>query len=222
MDEATACIPAVVNPLWVNKSARLPYGLTADHFVKAMDSFTTFLKVVNLALHAEKMDRLESILMPANFSSIVGEFAGAAIPKFHTGLIRNRFPNGHPDLIPAGVYPDDKVKVASGGIEVKGSQSLRGWQGHNPEDTWLMVFIFESNKPSDKIKGLGPKPFRFRMVVGAKVEKEDWQFSGRKADSRRTITASIKRSGFDKMVANWIYRDPIELKEAVSKKRRLK
>jgi len=212
MDEAMACIPMPVNPLWVNPSVQLPFGLTADHIAKAMDSFTSFLKIVNLALLAEKLDRLESILMPANFSSMVGEFVGAAIPKFHTALIRNRYPNGHPDLIPAGVHPNDSVKVASGGIEVKGSQSMRGWQGHNPEDTWLIVFVFESNKPADKMKGIMPKPFRFRMAVGAKVEKADWQFSGRSATSRRTITASISKSGYDKMVKNWIYRDPQEIK----------
>src|SRR5260370_30436529 len=99
--------------------------------------------------------------MPANFSSMVGEFVGAAIPKFHPAIVRNRYHNGHPDLIPAGLYPNDNIKIASEGIEVKGSQYGRNWQGHNPENTWLMVFVFESNKPVDKLKGHEPKPFRF-------------------------------------------------------------
>jgi hypothetical protein len=208
VDETTACVPVYVDPRAFNPNVELPYGLTTDHVRKAMIGFTSFLEIVNRALHAEKMDRLESILMPANFSSIVGEFVGAAIPKFHPALIRNRYPNGHPDLIPTGVYPDDRIKVGSDGIEVKGSQQLRGWQGHNPEDTWLMVFVFESNKPQDKLKELEVKPFRFRLVVGAKVTKDDWKFSGRSATSRRTITASITPSGYAKMFANWIYKAP--------------
>lgn len=211
MDEAAACVPVPVDPGGFNSNATLPYGLTTDHLQRSMSSFTLFLGIVNQALYAKKLDRLETILMPANFSSIVGEFVGAAIPKFCPKLIRNRYPNGHPDLIPAGIYQDDRIKVAPEGIEVKGSQQLRGWQGHNPEDTWLMVFVFESNKPVDKIKGIPPKPFRFRMVVGAKVTKEDWKFSGRSATSRRTITASITTSGYEKMFANWIYKAP-ELK----------
>jgi hypothetical protein len=206
MDEAAACNPLPVDPNAFNPSAEIPYGLTTEHIRKAMASFTSFLKIVNQALYAKKLDRLESILMPANFSSIVGEFVGAAIPKFHPKLIRNRYPNGHPDLIPAGLYPDDRIKVASEGIEVKGSQQLKGWQGHNPEETWLMVFVFESNNPQDKLKELEVKPFRFRLVVGARVTKEDWKFSGRSETSRRTITASITKSGYEKMFANWIYK----------------
>jgi hypothetical protein len=52
-----------------------------------------------------------------------------------------------------------------------------------------------------------PKPFRFRAVYVAKLEKEDWSFSGRSATSRRTITASVNESGMQKMKANWIYRE---------------
>ena len=50
------------------------------------------------------------------------------------------------------------------------------------------------------------KPFRFLKVVGTQLEKSDWAFSGRSETSRRTITASVTRAGFDKMEANWIYR----------------
>jgi hypothetical protein len=207
MDEAAVCVPIPVKPDGFNKSAKIPYGLKTAHILRAMESFVSFLQLVNQALHGQKMDRLESILMPANFSSIVSEFVGAAIPKFHPKLVRNRYPNGHPDLIPAGIYPDDRIKIATEGIEVKGSQRPSGWQGHNPEDTWIMVFIFESNKPADKLKGAEPKPFRFRLVVGAKLVKDDWRFSGRSETSRRTVTASIKRSGYDKMFGNWIYKD---------------
>ena len=206
MDEATACIPISVDPKAFNRSAQLPYGLTTTHIRRAMESFTSFLGLVNQALHGSSLERLESILMPANFSSIVGEFVGAAIPKFCSTLARNRYHNGHPDLIPTGLYPDNRIKLASEGVEIKGSRWYSGWQGHNAEDTWLMVFVFESDKPEDKVKGHEPKPFQFRLVVGAKVEKSDWKFSGRSATSRRTITASISRSGYDKMFGNWIYK----------------
>lgn len=69
-----------------------------------------------------------------------------------------------------------------------------------------MVFVFDSNTSRDATQGIEPRPFRFVKVVGAKLLTADWQFSGRSATSRRTITASVKRSGFDKMEANWIYR----------------
>lgn len=52
----------------------------------------------------------------------------------------------------------------------------------------------------------GSIPFQFLAVYGAKLEEEDWQFAGRKEGSRRTITASVKNTGFQKMTENWIYK----------------
>jgi hypothetical protein len=69
-----------------------------------------------------------------------------------------------------------------------------------------MVFVFDANRVTDVDRGVAPKPFRFLKVVGAKLTVDDWQFSGRSATSRQTITASVKPSGFVKMEDNWIYR----------------
>jgi len=66
-----------------------------------------------------------------------------------------------------------------------------------------MVFAFDSNRPKDTT----PRPFRFVMVLGAQLSKSDWLFSGRSETSRRTITASVTDSGYQKMRANWIYQD---------------
>jgi hypothetical protein len=116
-------------------------------------------------------------------------------------------------LVPSGRFPNNAAQHGDQGIEVKGSHYLKGWQGHNPEDTWLMVFCFESGRQSDASKGVEPKSFRFLMVLGAKLLKEDWLFAGRSETSRRTITASVTNSGHQKMQANWIYRAPNLLSE---------
>lgn len=204
--ERAACTPESVAVTGFNADTVLPYGLTAEHVRLAMSDFLGFLGFVNQQLNTKEMERLESIVMPANFSSIVGEFMGARIPKHCPAIVKNAYHNGHPDLIPAGVFPNNAVQHATEGIEIKASRYLRGWQGHNPEDAWLMVFVFDSNRPTDYLTD--PKPFRFVMVVGAQLTKEDWLFAGRSATSRRTITASVTRSGYDKMMANWIYKAP--------------
>lgn len=154
-----------------------------------------------MQLYTKEITRLEKMLMPANFSSIVGEFMSAAIPKYCLTLVKNKYHNGHPDLIPIGAFTNDAIQHADIGIEVKASRYLRGWQGHNPEDVWLMVFVFDCNRPAD----LAPRPFRFLRVLGVRLEKTDWLFSGRSATSRRTITASVTETGYTKMMANWIY-----------------
>jgi hypothetical protein len=159
-------------------------------------------------MHTRDMERLEAMLMPANFSSIVGEFMNSGIPKHCLTLVKNQYHNGHPDLLPAGMFPGDAAQHAGEGIEIKGSRYLRGWQGHNPEDTWLMVFVFDSNRPTDAAKGVDPRPFRFVRVAGALLEEAGWTFSGQTGTSRRTITASVNPSGYEKMMANWINGPP--------------
>ena len=105
------------------------------------------------------------------------------------------------------MFSDNSVQYTQKGIEIKASRHKSGWQGHNPEAVWLLVFYFDSNTVRDKSKNVSPKPFQFRGVYGARLEEEDWNFSGRSETSRRTITASVNHQGVAKMKENWIYED---------------
>lgn len=205
--ETRACTPIDVNPGCFNPDCTLPYSLGVEHIRRSMDDFVDFLGFLNQQLRIKEMPRLESFLMPANFSSIVGEFMNMTIPKYCPTLVKNQYHNGHPDLIPKGMFDQDAVQHAHEGVEIKGSRHASGWQGHNPESIWLMVFYFDSNTSNDQYKGIGPKPFRFKAVYVAQLKEEDWSFSGRSPTSRRTITASVKKSGVRRMKDNWIYKD---------------
>jgi hypothetical protein len=204
--ECIACNPIPIAPKGFNRKAIIPYECKIEHIRKAMGDFLDFLGFVNQQLATKKILRLESFFMPANFSSMVGEFMTAAIPKYCSPLVKNCYHNGHPDMVPKGKFPGNSILHATEGIEVKASRHGSGWQGHNAENVWLMVFVFNANSARDCAQGIAPKPFRFVKVVGAQLEKEDWAFSGRSATSRRTITASVTRTGFEKMETNWIYR----------------
>lgn len=205
--EELACTPEPLDPNGFNPSAKMPHGLTVDHVRSGMQQFIDFLGFVNQQLATKKIQRLESMLMAANFSSMVGEFMTSNMPNYCTTITKNRYHNGHPDIIPKGKHPGDAIKHDHDGIEVKASRYDKNWQGHNPEEVFLMVFVFDSNGPRDDFQGIAAKPFRFKMVVAADLKKSDWSFAGRSAGSRRTITASVKQSGYNKMVANWIYMD---------------
>lgn len=201
--EKMACTPLPLAQSGFNENVSLPYGLEISHIKLAMQDFLDFLGFVNSQLYTKDIPRLESMMMSANFSSVVGEFMASTIPKYCLALTKNRHHNGHPDLVPVGFYPNNAVLHGMEGIELKASRYLKGWQGHNPEDVWLMVFVFDSNRPKDTV----PRPFRFVSVFGAALTQSDWRFSGRSGESRRTITASVTASGFQKMSANWIYRE---------------
>jgi len=206
--ESAACKPCPVAATGFNPDAVLPYGCTVNHIQKAMADFIDFLGFINAQVHTKGIPRIESMLMPANFSSMVGEFMAANIPKYCPGVVKNKYHNGHPDLIPSGKFPDDAVQHSAEGIEIKASRYESGWQGHNPENVFLLVFVFDSNRSSDATKKANPRPFRFVEVLGAQISKKDWVFSGRSGKSRRTITASVTNSGYRKMRKNWIYRSP--------------
>ncbi|MBD2610308.1 MAG: hypothetical protein RMY62_021880 [Nostoc sp. ZfuVER08] len=209
--EQKACLPIPVNLEFFNSRCELPYELETHHIYEAMKEFIDFLGFINVQLKTKNMSRLESFLMPANFSSIVGEFMNMSIPKYCRNLVKNQYHNGHPDLIPINTFLENAVQYSSEGIEVKGSRHFNAWQGHNPEAVWLMVFCFDSNTSSDSIKNVEPKPFVFRAVYAAKLNEDDWTFSGRSSTSRRTITASVNKNGFRKMKTNWVYEDPSHL-----------
>jgi len=89
---------------------------------------------------------------------------------------------------------------------VKGSRYAKGWQGHNPEAVWLMVFSFDANSSNDIKKGIPARPFRFAGIFIALLALEDWTYSGRSPTSRRTITATVNATGMEKMQANWVYK----------------
>jgi hypothetical protein len=218
--EIAACNPVPVDPAKFNPNAQIPYDLKPEHIGKAMQDFVDFLGFINQQLRTKDIERIESMLIPANFSGIVSEFMVTRIPRYCKDLAKNTYHNGHPDLIPAGLFPGNSVQHDTRGIEVKASRYPSGWQGHNAEAAWLMVFIFDSNSSSEKVAE--PRPFRFVGVVGAQLEEEDWSFSGRSETSRRTITASVRQSGLAKMLANWIYNDGLIRPQRQPKRKKAK
>lgn len=205
--EEAACTPTPVVQHRFNPNAQIPYGVTVEHIAKAMNEFIGFLGFVNKQLHTKAIARFESMLMPANFSSMVGEFMTATIPKYCNTIVKNTYHNGHPDMLPNGRFPNNALQHGTEGIEVKASRYSKGWQGHNPEQCWLMVFVFDSSRPNDSSKGVKPIPFRFKGVYLGNLTTDDWKLAGRNEGSRRTITASIIPSGFKKMTDNWVYQD---------------
>lgn len=179
-----------------NNNVILPYGLNVHHIAGAMVDCTNFIDLINTQLTNNKLNTLQDIMMPANFSSMVGEFIVSVMHNHCTGLIKNNYPsNGHPDLVEYDYYENNSCQYGDHGIEVKCSRNDSGWQGHNPESSFLLVIVYDLNNG-----------FKFKKILAAKLEKDDWNFSGRKEGSRRTATASINKKGREKLEDNWIYR----------------
>uniref|UniRef100_UPI00191C66E1 hypothetical protein n=1 Tax=Candidatus Synechococcus spongiarum TaxID=431041 RepID=UPI00191C66E1 len=96
--EQSACYPQPVGIENFNPAASIPYGLTVEHLCGAMNEFIGFIGFINQQLHDRSIARLEIMLMPATFSSIVGEFMVSTIPKHCPTIAKNAYHNSHPDL----------------------------------------------------------------------------------------------------------------------------
>ena len=68
------CVPEQPSFENFNDNAKIPFGVSVENIFHAMVDFTDFLRTVDAELVRKNMARLEEMLMPANFSSMVGEF----------------------------------------------------------------------------------------------------------------------------------------------------
>lgn len=192
---------------YFNSGAELPCGLTVSEIRQAIIDTYEFLFDLNNFFVSKGYARLEELLLGNSRSGMISEILVKHIGENSSTLTRNRKVGGHPDLIPRGKYPNDEVLHGNEGIEVKTSKQPGGWQGHNPEDAWLLIFRYVEDARS----GVSPserKPLEFVQVLCAHITHDEWSFSGRSGTSRRTITASITEAGMDKLRSNPIYQHP--------------
>lgn len=184
-------------------NAKLVYGLQVEQVRVAMGRFYSLLNLVNTTLVGKGYDRLEEFLLTNAFAGFISEALVKSLSEASDTLVRNRKTGGHPDLIPRGKYKGDSVLTGEG-IEIKASLQKGGWQGHNPERGWLMIFQYSIDIETEPKENRSPT--EFVQVLAAELVDDDWSFSGRKGKSRRTITASINRQGMKKLRSNPIYR----------------
>jgi len=124
---------------------KLPYGLTIKAIKAAMEDVYETLYTINNGLVAKGLERLEETLLGNSFSGLLSELAVKGLARHSKTLARNIKVGGHPDLIPKRKYPNDSV-LRGEGIEVKTSIQTGGWQGHNPEASWIMIFQYSMDK----------------------------------------------------------------------------
>jgi len=196
---------ATLHPKGFNEAAALPYGLRVSEIKAAMDDIYDFLYNVNRFLVDRGWDRLEETLSAATFSGMMSELVVAGVSKRSATVIKNQFHNGRPDIVPRGHYPEDACHRGDEGIEVKASRWSNGWQGHNVEEGWVMICQYRIDLDTG-VDARGPT--KLERVLCAQLNESDWSFSGRKEGSRRTPTASIKKSGVVKLEQAVLYLDP--------------
>jgi len=69
---AKLILPEAPEPDGFNPKAKIPFGVTPKHVRLAMNDFVEFISVIDTQLSVKNMDKIENIIMQANFSSLVG------------------------------------------------------------------------------------------------------------------------------------------------------
>jgi len=174
--------------------------MTVGEVRGAVEAVYEFLYAVNSALGKQELGLFEELALGNTFSGLLSEILVKNIAKCSRSLMRNKHVGGHPDLLPVGHPRGDNQLRCGQGVEIKTSRQSSGWQGHNPEVGWLIVFRYELADAES--------PTHFVQILAADLKTEDWSLAERGQTSRRTRTCSINEDGVAKLRANPVYQEP--------------
>ena len=185
-----------------NADATLPYALRLKDFEMAMQDIYDFFYDINKGLIRRGLLRLDDILRPAIMSGLLSDMLTASLSKHSRSLTVNCYHNGHPDLIVNGVYPGNSVKAGEQGVEIKTTRKSSGAvDTHGARNQWMCVFVYEVDCLTEPAKDRAP--MTFSEVYLGKVTLEDFRKNAR--GELGTRTATLHRSGIEKLRKNWIY-----------------
>ncbi len=192
-------------PAGFNRSAILPYNLRLKDFELAMQDVYDFFFDVNALLRAKDLERLDDMLRPAIMSGLLSDMLTASLAKHSRSLTENRYFNGHPDLIVKGVYPENRIKAGSEGVEVKTTRKSGGAVDfHGARDQWLCVFVYEVDDTTEP--AIDRRPTTFNEIYIGQVRVTDFRRNER--GELGTRTATLNRAGIARFRQNCVYRTP--------------
>jgi hypothetical protein len=98
-------------------------------------------------------------------------------------------------------YPSNRVKSGEQGVELKTTRKSGGAvDTHGARNQWMCVFVYEVGCTTEPAKDRAP--MTFSEVYLGKVTLEDFRKNPR--GELGTRTATLHRSGIEKLQTNWI------------------
>jgi hypothetical protein len=186
-----------------NEAAKLPYELRLEDFKSSMQDVYDFFFDVNSHLVGKGLDRLDDMLRPAIMSGVLSDMLTASIAKHSRTLVENRYFNVHPDLVVRGKYPNNSVKAAEHGVEIKTTRKAGGAvDTHGARDQWMCVFVYEIDSETEP--AIARRPLQFTEVYLGQVVVNDFRKNPR--GELGTRTATLHAEGIAKLRRSWIYR----------------
>ena len=193
----------VVDATKLNQDAKLPFALRLKDFELALQDVYDFFYDVNSGLVAKGLERLDDMLRPAIMSGLLSDMLSASLAKHSRTLTENRYFNGHPDLIVKGVYPENKAKAGTEGVEIKTTRKAGGAvDTHGARDQWMCVFVYQVDNETEPARARSP--LTFSEVYLGQVVVDDFRRNAR--SELGTRTATLHKNGIEKLRKSWVYR----------------
>jgi hypothetical protein len=196
--------PLTPDPAGFNSAATLPYQLRLEDFELAMRDIYDLLGDINSSLRSRGLRRMEEFVRPAGFSGILSDALTASLAKHSRTLTVNLYHNGHPDLVPEGLFALNRAQSGEDGIEVKVTRGSGGVDMHGARPAWLCLFRYAVDSVTEP--AVDRAATVFIEVLLAKLEISDFRTNER--GQLGTRTASPNSVGLQKLRTNWIYREP--------------
>jgi hypothetical protein len=196
-----------------NRNAKLPFNLRIEDIKMAMQDVYDFFYDVNKFLLGRGLRRLDDTLRQAIMSGLISDMLTESVAKKSRNLVPNKRHNGHPDLLVAGVYPNDSTMHGDQGVEIKTTLKKGGAVDfHGARDQTLCVFVYEVDRLSEPATARAP--MTFTEVYIASVVIADFRKNAR--GELGTRTATLHKNGIKKYRESWVYllRGPKALAEA--------
>lgn len=169
----------------------------------AMQDVYNFFYDVNLGLIERGLQRLDDMLRPAIMSGVLSDMLTASLAKHSRSLTVNLCHNGHPDLVVNGIYPDNKVKAGSEGVEIKATRKAGGAvDTHGARDQWMCVFVYDVDNSTEPANDRAP--MTITEIYLGHVTKDDFRKNPR--GELGTRTATLHKNGIEKLRKSWVYK----------------
>lgn len=188
-----------------NPDALYPYNLREIDFKSAMQDVYDFFYDVNTHLLDKDLPRLDNMLRPSICSGLISDMLTESLAKHSRSLVVNAYHNGHPDLILKDSHPDNAVKSASEGVEIKTTKKPGGAvDTHGGRSQWMCAFVYRVDQETKPVKNRAP--IEFTEVYLSHVVPDDFRRNERSSDIG-TRTSTLDKDGLRKLRAGWIYRN---------------
>lgn len=198
-----AIVRNTVDEAAFNPDIELPYELRKLDFIVAMQDVYDFFYDVNSHLQGKGLARLDDMLRPANMSGILSDMLTESLSQHSRVLTANNHHNGHPDLIVAGLYPNDDVKAGDEGVEIKTTRKRGGaCDTHGARDQWMCVFVYSVDNQTEPASERAP--MTFTEVYLGNVCVEDFRRNER--GELGTRTATLHKDGIARLRESWVYK----------------